>query len=224
MHRDECCLYGLGRKEQKDESEWTMGSLHALETQEMEDSPEYLRRYGEKIPAEVPGNVELDLERAGREPEPFYAENIYRFRKYEFYRWQFERSFDAPEHRTSSRWLLVFEGLNCFADVYLNDEWVGESANAMIAHPFDVTDVLRYGQSNRLTVRIRSAHALVLVWLGYHGPFPFSRHVARHAPGRAEGHAHCKCLLRHPLAFGGWNGCAAGALPLGNGRADTGWL
>lgn len=130
---------------------------YALETREMEDSPEYLRRYGEKIPAEVPGNVELDLERAGREPDPFYAENIYRFRKYEFYRWQFERSFDAPEHRTSSRWLLVFEGLNCFADVYLNDEWVGESANAMIAHPFDVTDVLRYGQSNRLTVRIRSA-------------------------------------------------------------------
>ena len=52
---------------------------YALETQKMEDSPEYLRRYGEKIPAEVPGNVELDLERAGREPDPFYAENIYRF-------------------------------------------------------------------------------------------------------------------------------------------------
>ena len=130
---------------------------YALENRQMEDSLEYLRSFGEKIQAEVPGNVELDLHRAGVEPEPFYGENIYRFRKYEFYRWQFERDFKAPDCRTSSRWVLVFEGLNCFAEVYLNDRKVGESCNAMIAHRFDVTDELAYGSVNHLTVRIRSA-------------------------------------------------------------------
>ena len=49
------------------------------------------------IDAKVPGNVELDLVRAGIEDDPFYAENIYNFRKYEFYQWWFERTFIAPE-------------------------------------------------------------------------------------------------------------------------------
>ena len=37
------------------------------------------------IEAQVPGNVELDLFRAGIEGDPFWDENIYHFRKYEFY-------------------------------------------------------------------------------------------------------------------------------------------
>lgn len=130
---------------------------YALEDRNMQDSLDYLREHGERIPAQVPGNVEIDLHRAGKEGDPFYGENIYDFRKYEFYRWQFERDFEAPESRGDSRWKLVFEGLNCFAEIYINDEWVGESRNALIAHAFDVTDALRYGETNHLTVRIRSA-------------------------------------------------------------------
>ena len=64
--------------------DWTL--YYALETKETENSLDYLRRAGECIPAQVPGNVEIDLERAGKEPDPFFGENIYRFRKYEFYR------------------------------------------------------------------------------------------------------------------------------------------
>ena len=117
--------------------EWQL--YYALEDKKMQDSLDYLRENGEMIPARVPGNVELDLYRAGKEGEPFYGENIYDFRKYEFYRWQFERDFDAPKEKGDSRWKLVFEGLNCFAEIFVNDEWVGESRNAMIAHAFDVT-------------------------------------------------------------------------------------
>ena len=135
--------------------EWQL--YYALEDKKMQDSLDYLRENGEMIPARVPGNVELDLYRAGKEGEPFYGENIYDFRKYEFYRWQFERDFDAPKEKGDSRWKLVFEGLNCFAEIFVNDEWVGESRNAMIAHAFDVTDFLHYGETNHLTVRIRSA-------------------------------------------------------------------
>ena len=133
---------------------WTL--YYALEDANTQNDPAYLREHGECIPAAVPGNVEIDLERAGREPDPFYAENIYRFRKYEFYRWQFERSFTAPE-KNGSRWVLYFEGLNNFADIYLNNEKIGETANSFIEHRFDVTDKLLYGQENHLVVLIRSA-------------------------------------------------------------------
>ncbi len=134
--------------------EWQLS--YALETADMTEELSWLRERGEHIPARVPGNVELDLHRAGLEPDPFYADNLYRFRRYEFYRWQFERTFVAPK-RNGSRWVLVFEGVNTFAEYFLNDAPIGESHNHFIAHEFDVTDVLRYGEENRLAVRIRSA-------------------------------------------------------------------
>ncbi len=135
--------------------EWTL--YYAQETKNMPEELAFLREKGEQIAAQVPGNVELDLQRAGKEPDPFYGENIYRFRKYEFYRWQFERDFQAPEFAAGLRWVLVFEGLNNIAEIFLNEEKIGESANALIPHTFDVTDHLHYGQQNHLTVRIRSA-------------------------------------------------------------------
>ena len=130
--------------------------FYALEDKNLLHTLSYLRENGELIDAIVPGNVELDLFRSSKEPDPFYDENIYQFRKYEFYRWQFERDFDAPLSN-DSRWELHFEGLNCFAEIYLNDQKVGESNNALIEHCFDITDSLRYGEKNRLTVLIRSA-------------------------------------------------------------------
>ena len=133
---------------------WTL--YFGLEDMHTQNDLSWLREHGECIPATVPGNVEIDLERAGKEPDPFWAENIYRFRKYEFYRWQFERSFTAPENN-GSRWLLSFEGLNNFADIYLNGEKIGQSANSFIEHTFDVTEKLRYGEENHLAVLIRSA-------------------------------------------------------------------
>jgi len=48
------------------------------------------------IPAQVPGNVELDLQRAGVIPEPFYADNIRRLRPFEFYERWYTREFTAP--------------------------------------------------------------------------------------------------------------------------------
>lgn len=160
---------------------------YALETPELGDDPDALRRAGACIDAHVPGNVELDLWRAGVEPDPFYADNLYRFRKYEFYSWQFEREFDAPECG-GSRWMLVFEGLNNFADIYINDMRVGESHNSLIAHEFDVTDALRYGGTNSICVRIRSA---INVARGYDFP----------AMLRSDEYA----LLRMPPSSFGWD-------------------
>ncbi len=129
---------------------------YALETDALGDDLQALPEAGQCITAQVPGNVELDLFRAGIEPDPFYAENLYLFRKYEFYSWQFERTFKAPD-KNGSRWVLRFEGLNNFAEIFVNGQWAGESHNSFIEHEFDVTDLLEYGGENKLVVRIRSA-------------------------------------------------------------------
>ena len=112
----------------------------------------------------MPGNVELDLQRAGIIPEPFYAGNIRRLRPYEFYEWWYTKTFEVPPQtfevsetsKVSRRHDLVFAGLDTLATVWLNGVEIGRSANALIEHRFDVTDALRPG-TNRIVVRLGSA-------------------------------------------------------------------
>lgn len=107
------------------------------------------------IPATVPGNVELDLFRAGVEGDPFYAENIYDYRKYEFYRFVYERTFELPEI-AGGRPILVFEGLNTYADVFVNGQKVGHADNMLVAQSFDVSGAVKAGE-NAVRVVVFSA-------------------------------------------------------------------
>ncbi len=64
------------------------------------------------ISACVPGNVELDLVRAGLLSEPFNADNIRRLRPLETHEWWYWRNFfmpapepgDCEKHRPGSGW------------------------------------------------------------------------------------------------------------------------
>lgn len=109
------------------------------------------------IPARVPGEAELALMEAGIEPDPFYDENLYRYRKYETYMWAYERAFCVPETREARQWILRFEGINTYADVYVNGTLVGQADNMLIAHEFDATRAIRQGEENVVRVVIRSA-------------------------------------------------------------------
>jgi beta-mannosidase len=108
------------------------------------------------VPACVPGNVELDLIRAGVLPELSVGNNIYVLREYEAYEWWYRKRFTAPAIPDRHRAELVFEGLDCLAQVWLNGVPVGEAANMLITQRFDVTGALQAGE-NELVVRIRSA-------------------------------------------------------------------
>ena len=110
-----------------------------------------------EINAQVPGNVELDLYRNGVEPDPYYSENEYLFRKYEYCAFHFEKSFFLEKTDTYERVNLVFEGLNCFSDIYINGKHIASSENALIPHAFDATDFLIFGGDNKIEVYIHSA-------------------------------------------------------------------
>ena len=141
---------------------WVLdGAWHLTHFPEKEHafgSPVALRAAGlPAVEARVPGNVELDLVRAGELPDPFFGDNVERLRALEAHEWWYEREFPTPDASGDPALSLVFEGLDCFATVWLNDRPVGESANAMIAQRFDVTGLFApAGETNRLTVRLRS--------------------------------------------------------------------
>ncbi len=108
------------------------------------------------IPARVPGNVELDLVRAGRLEEPFYAANIRRLRPLEYNEWWYTRQFDLPPEAAGRAWDLVLAGADTLATVWINGVEVGRSANMLIEHRFDVSQALRWGAANHIAVRLRS--------------------------------------------------------------------
>ena len=108
------------------------------------------------VTAKVPGNCELDLVRVGVLPAPEIGLNILQFRPYEGYQWLYTRTFARPELKKGERALLRFDGIDTLADVFLNGEKIGETANMLIAHSFDVTKRLRDGE-NTVQVLIRSA-------------------------------------------------------------------
>lgn len=108
------------------------------------------------VPARVPGNVELDLIRAGILPDLAVGNNIYLLREYETYEWWYRHRFKAPAIPDRHTAELVFEGLDCLAEVWLNGTSIGAASNMLVPHRFDVTDTLKSGE-NEIVVRIRSA-------------------------------------------------------------------
>ncbi|MBR0531293.1 MAG: glycoside hydrolase family 2, partial [Bacteroidales bacterium] len=109
-----------------------------------------------KLTATVPGNVELDLLAAGMIKDPEIGNNIYDLRPYEFCQWMYSKSFNAPEISKGQKVIMDFEGIDCLADIWLNGQKVGSAEDAMIAHKYDITDIIKPGE-NSLQVIIRSA-------------------------------------------------------------------
>ncbi len=73
----------------------------------------------EIIPATVPGNLELDLNKAGKVDDLFFGTNPDKIRRYtEKLHCYYFKSFTFEEFENDP--VLCFEGLDCYADVYLN--------------------------------------------------------------------------------------------------------
>ncbi|HIC89592.1 MAG TPA: hypothetical protein EYP04_09355 [Anaerolineae bacterium] len=109
--------------------------------------------------ATVPGDVHLDLERAGMIPDPFYAANAEECRWIEKQEWWYKRQFTVPSELIRQPAKLVFEGLDCFAIIWLNDERLGEHQDMFVSCEFDASGRLR--EMNTLAARLDSPRRAV---------------------------------------------------------------
>lgn len=108
------------------------------------------------IDATVPGNVEIDMEKAGIIDDPTIGANVNSLRKYEGYQWCYKKNFKSPALKAGQRCELFFGGIDCFAEIWLNGKHIGSADNMLIEHRFDITECLTNGD-NELTVIIRSS-------------------------------------------------------------------
>ena len=120
---------------------------------------ELINKNWQEIPATVPGNVELDLLASGKIKNPEVGNNIYDLRKYEAYQWWYYRTFETPMFATGERVEIIFDGLDCFGTIWVNNKIVGKTDNMLIDHRFDITDLLKPKGGNSIYICIDPAVA-----------------------------------------------------------------
>lgn len=98
----------------------------------------------------VPGCVHTDL---FTNEEMFVDKNSMKCRFIEEHDWIYEKEFKV-EHLENDA-VLVFEGLDTYCDIYLNEKKVGSTENMFIPHRFLVDGILQEGE-NTLRVYIHS--------------------------------------------------------------------
>ena len=103
------------------------------------------------VPAQVPGDVHLDYQRAGLIGDPFYGLNHDHIRWMEEMDWWYRTDITPPAVEQGKRLHLLFEGLDVFATVFLNGKEVGRNNNMFTPLRLDVTDRTKPG-GNRLEV------------------------------------------------------------------------
>ena len=134
--------------------------------------------------AKVPGTVHQDLLNHNRIPNPFYGMNEEAVQWVENEDWMYRTSFVVDEQQLSrDASVLEMDGLDTYADVFLNGALILRSDNMFVGHKIEVKPVLRKGV-NRLLVRFRSPVKEVLPQLQTNGfDYPASND---HSPWRTS--------------------------------------
>ena len=134
--------------------------------------------------AKVPGTVHQDLLNHNRIPNPFYGMNEQAVQWVENEDWMYRTSFVVDEQQLSrDAAVLEMDGLDTYADVFLNGALILRSDNMFVGHKVQVKPVLRKGV-NQLLVRFRSPVKEVLPQLQTNGfDYPASND---HSPWRTS--------------------------------------
>ncbi len=108
------------------------------------------------LTATVPGTVHHDLLRHQMIPDPFWGTNEYRIQWVENEDWEYRMVFTVTDEQLARDGaMMTFEGLDTYADVYLNGALLLKADNMFVGHEIPVKELLRRGE-NRLHVRFRS--------------------------------------------------------------------
>ena len=97
----------------------------------------------------VPGDVHTTLLKHGRIPDPFVGDNEKQVMWVAETDWEYQRTFTVEEAvMREDKVLLVCDGLDTLADVYLNGKWLGHCENMFRQYTWDVKDLLVEGEND----------------------------------------------------------------------------
>ena len=109
------------------------------------------RQAGTKIwyPAEVPGNVHTDLMTNGLIPNPFIGTNELNVQWVENEDWEYIAEFHINQESLGHDKIeITFEGLDTYAEIFLNDSLILQADNMFIPWSVNVKKYLKLGKNN----------------------------------------------------------------------------
>lgn len=149
------------------------------------------------LKANVPGTVHTDLFKNKIISPPFYADNESDLQWIEQKDWEYKIVFfitDAQLKR--SHLLLVFEGLDTYADIYVNDILLGKADNMFCKWEFDIKNKVKKGK-NTLRIYFHSP---------YHYAIPSAKNYAMELPaGNDKGEVKTSVFTRKAPYHYGWD-------------------
>jgi beta-mannosidase len=114
------------------------------------------------LSATVPGTVQGDLISHKLLPNPFFGNNEDKIQWVENKDWEYKTTFTVTQEQLQNdAATLVFEGLDTYADVYLNGSLLLKSDNMFVGYSSPVKQVLRVGE-NKLNIYFHSPITSVL--------------------------------------------------------------
>ena len=135
--------------------------------------------------------MHTDLRRAGKIPDPFWANNEADLQWIEHRDWEYRTTFSAPAELFDGEEIeLAADGLDTIATVRLNGHEIGRTENMFVAHRWSVKSLLRPGE-NELTVRFGSALKYIETHRRNHRPREFNDSVGR-----------CQVIRKQQCQFG----------------------
>ncbi len=106
------------------------------------------------IPAQVPGDVHVDLMAAGQLDEMYFSDTIRKNKWTTEKEWWYCRELSVSAGDLESVSELVFKGIDTVANIYLNGKKIGHTENMFREYRFDVSGLLKTGTPNILGVCI----------------------------------------------------------------------
>ena len=108
------------------------------------------RRRSGWIPVDVPGEIHLDLIRAGKMEEPTVSTRMGHCRWPELKSWWYRCRFEVTKKFLAEEsQQLVFEGVDCYAQYFINGRFAGESRNSLVPHTIGLRDFWKDGEDHR---------------------------------------------------------------------------
>jgi beta-mannosidase len=143
-------------------------------------------------PAQVPGSVHLDLLHNNLIPDPYYRDNEAKLQWIEDADWEYRTTLQAPPDLLARKNIdLVFEGLDAYAEVYLNDKLILTADNMFREWRVPVKPLLQPG-ANQLRIVFPS-------------PIKAAAKIAATDKWREQTHTAEKTYLRKAAYEYGWD-------------------
>jgi len=140
------------------------------------------------FPASVPGCIHTDLLAAKRIADPFFRDNEKRVQWVGEQAWTYRRTFQlTDEFCTQEHILLHCEGLDTYAAIYVNGNYLGRSDNMFRTWEYDIKNFIKPGTN---AIEIQFASVL---------PSCHAKEMERHLPPATTGQSYVRKM---PCNFG----------------------